>query len=99
MAYQIVVTENFVASVANTVHWLETEWPSQSALKFEKTLKAVIERISKNPGIGKISTYFENIRSLLVTRHNRIYYKIEGDTIFLLELFETKQSPLRNQYD
>jgi plasmid stabilization system protein ParE len=99
MAYQIVVTEYFEETTANTIRWLEAEWSSQSADKFEKKLKAAIERISKSPTTGKLSSHFKNIRSVLVTKHNRIYYKMEGEIIILLELFETKQSPQRNKYD
>ena len=78
--------------------WLETVWSFQSADKFEKKLKKAIEQIKSKPFSGRISSKYENVRSILVTKHNRIVYTITGDTITLLELFETKQSPDKNKY-
>ena len=99
MAYKIVVTVYFTETVQRTIEWLKYKWPAQSVDKFENKLKSVIERISKNPNTGRKSSKYRDVRSVLVTKHNRIYYQVKENTITLLELFETKQSPLRNRYD
>jgi len=36
------------------------------------------------PLIGKASARKQNIRSILITQHNRLYYKVTKDTIYLL---------------
>ena len=99
MAYKIVVTENFEKTTAVTFRWLELVWSRQSADKFEIKLRAAIKRIAINPSIGRLSNKITNIRSVPVTKHNRIYYSVVSDTIILLELFETKQNPTKNRFE
>ena len=99
MAYKIIVTAYFEETAAKTSQWLEDKWSAQSADKFDQKLKSAIERISKRPFTGRLSNNRKNIRSVPVTRHNRIYYSISNDTITLLELFETKQDPERNKFE
>ena len=99
MAYKIVITENFEKTIAVTFRWLELVWSKQSADKFEIKLRAAIKRIEINPSTGKLSNKIPNMRSVPVTKHNRIYYSIVSDTIILLELFETKQNPAKNKFE
>ena len=98
MAYKIIITENFENSAAKTSQWLEKEWSLKSAIAFDEKLKSIITELSLNPTIGRLSNK-KNIRSLRVTKHNRIYYKISKTQITILELFESKQNPKRNKYE
>lgn len=99
MAYQIILTEIFEESAARTSRWLESEWSVSSALKFEGKLLQVITAIGNNPLVGRVSAKRKNIRSIAVTRHNRIYYMVGQNTITILELIETKMDPRRNKYE
>lgn len=98
MAYKVNSTDSFELSVKETMYWLIEVWSMQSAEKFALRLKSVIDQISHNPNIGRPAKE-ENIRSIFVTRHNRIYYRVNGDVITLLLLFETKQHPNKNKYE
>jgi plasmid stabilization system protein ParE len=98
MAYVVNSTDRFELSVQRTMLWLIEVWSNQSAEKFALRLKSVIDQISQNPNIGRPAAK-ENIRSFFVTRHNRIYYRVKGNVITLLLLFETKQHPQKNKYE
>ena len=99
MAYQIVFAEVFEPSAARTFRWLESEWSATSAIKFGKRLQQAITAVGNNPLAGRISAKRKNVRSVSVTRHNRLYYMITRDTITMLELIETKMDPRRNKYE
>lgn len=99
MAYRLDFTERFEMSTARTAKWLKKEWSFSSAQKFQDKLAVAIEKIIANPLIGQRSRKFENIRSIMVTQHNRLYYRISDTTITFLELIELKQSPHRNKYE
>jgi len=98
MAYKIIVTKKIEKSAAKVSQWLRNEWSIKSSNQFEKRLIETISEIILNPGIGRQSSK-KNVRSLSVTKHNRLYYKISKTSIILLDLFETKQSPTRNKYE
>ncbi len=98
MAYKIVITENFEKSAARTSKWIEKEWSLKSSLVFDKKQRDIIKILISNPKIGRQSNK-KNIRSLHVTKHNRVYYRIVKSQITILDLFESKQNPRRNKYE
>lgn len=98
MAYKIVSTLRFDASVQKTSEWLQHVWSLQSVEKFHQRLKLVITQVSNNPKIGRPAAK-TNVRSVWVTKHNRMYYRVKDNVITLLLLFETKQHPNKNKYE
>ncbi len=98
MAHKIKLTEKFEKSAAKTSRWIERDWSLKSALEFDKKLRDIITQLSLNPNIERISRR-QNIRSLRVTKHNRIYYSISKTQIIILDLFESKLNPKRNKYE
>jgi plasmid stabilization system protein ParE len=99
MAHKLIVTAYFEETVAQTSRWLKYRWSLSVSQKFEAKLLKVIENICKRPTIGRVSSKHQLVRSVLVTRRNRLYYTIDGESIILLELFETKQNPKKNKYE
>lgn len=98
MAFRIITTKKFEKSAAKTSCWIEKEWSLASSLKFDKRIENVLNELAKNPTIGRISSK-KDIRSLSVTKHNRIYFRVSENQITILDLFETKMNPERNKYE
>jgi len=44
---------------------------------------------------GKVS----EVQWILITKHNKLYYRIEGDIIYMITLFDTRQNPKKNRYE
>jgi plasmid stabilization system protein ParE len=99
MAYRLDFTERFEMTTARTAKWLKKEWSFKSAQAFQDKLAITIENVISNPFRGRKSRKHADIRSVLVTPHNRLYYRITDTTIAFLELIELKQSPHRNKYE
>jgi len=99
MAYRLDFTEQFEKTSAKTARWLKKEWSLRLAQEFRDKLAVAIEKVISNPFIGKRSNQYDDIRSVLVTKHNRLYYRITDNTITFLEIIELKQSPHRNRYE
>jgi plasmid stabilization system protein ParE len=99
MAYRLSFTEQFEMTTAKTAKWLKKEWSFNVAQEFRDKLAEAIEKVISNPFIGKKSGKFEDIRSVKVTTHNRLYYRITDNTITFLEIIELKRSPHRNRYE
>jgi plasmid stabilization system protein ParE len=99
MAYRLDFTEKFEISTSKTAKWLKKEWSFYSAQKFQDKLAVALEKVIANPFIGQRSRKFEDVRSIMVTHHNRLYYRITDTTITFLELIELNRSPHRNKYE
>ena len=100
MAYKIIASKLFQTKVIALNSYLQKEWGLTVASKFHETLIKVILTLADQPGIGSVSKNKKDVRKILITKHNRLYYRVKDkEIIFLLTLFDTRQNPKRNKYE
>ncbi len=99
MERKIIQTRNFQKSVNKTKDWLEKRWSFEIAEKFILKLYRLVDLIAAQPTIGSISERHNNVRKILLSKHNRIYYHFDDKTLTFLDLFDTRQNPKRNKYE
>ena len=98
MAHQIVIKKRFVVKVERVFNYLKTDWSIDVAEKFIFRLQLTLHNLSQQPKAGKALNDKSNIRSFLITKHNKIYYKITEEQIIILNMFDTRINPNRNPY-
>ena len=98
MAYQIIVKKRFTNKVQKVLVYLEKEWSHKVAADFLLKIDRRIELLTKQPYVGAPSSKVKDIRGLLVTRHNRLYYKIKDDKVIILNMYDTRMNPEKNPY-
>lgn len=74
--------------------YLLDEWDMRSANKFISLLNSKIEAIKKNPNRFPPSTFDNSLRRCDITRRNYFLYEIESQTIFVVNLIDSRQNPL-----
>ena len=84
MEYEIIEKKRFVNKVVN--------WNHKVATDFYEELIWHIDLLKKQPFIGKSNSY-NDAKSLLITKHNRLVYKISGNKIIILDLIDTRMKP------
>jgi plasmid stabilization system protein ParE len=67
-------------------------------MEFLQKIDRRIELLTSQPYMGAQSTKVKDIRGLLVTRHNRLYYKIKDDKVIILNMYDTRLNPKKNPY-
>lgn len=98
MAYQIIVKKRFTNKVEKTLIYLEKEWSYKVAVEFLQKIDRRFELLSKHPYAGAPSAKIKDIRGLLITRHNRLYYKIKDNKVIILNMYDTRINPKKNPY-
>jgi plasmid stabilization system protein ParE len=98
MAYKIVIKKRFTNKVKKVLSHLETEWSHKVADEFLNKIDRRIELLSAQTYIGATSSKVKEVRGLLITRHNRIYYKIKNDQVIILNMYDTRMQPDKNPY-
>lgn len=98
MAKEIVWTKRAYTRFNKIIAYLETEWGENPTEKFIKKTYHVIELISKQPEIGSVEDKEKNIRGFLLTKHNRLFYRITETEIILLNFFDTRSGPERKKF-
>lgn len=98
MAYQIIVKKRFTNRVQKVLAYLEKEWSHKVAVEFLLKIDRRIELLARQPHVGVLSSKVKDIRGLLITRHNRLYYKIKGSKVIILNVYDTRINPKKNPY-
>jgi len=97
MGYQIIEKKRFQKKLYKLLEYLEKEWGHKVAVDFFADIKFHLNLISNQPYVGKTEAR-KNVRSILITKHNRVYYRIEGKIIEVLNMYDTRMSPKKNMY-
>jgi plasmid stabilization system protein ParE len=100
MAYKIIFSKIFLRKVTALNEYLEKEFGITTAVKFTNKLTKTILIISEQPGIGSVTAKRKDVRKIVITEHNKLYYRAgTGNKIVVLAIFDTRQNPKRNQYE
>lgn len=99
MAYKIIFQKDFLKKSVHIANWLEINWSKKSADKFASILYQKLTDIQNNPFIGQICKNDIATRKILISPHNKLFYRVKGKTIYIITLFDTRQDPKKNKYE
>lgn len=71
--------------------------PKKSADKFVVILHKKLILINNNPFIGQACKNNTATRRLIITKHNKLFYRVKGKNIYIITLFDTRQDPQKNK--
>ena len=86
-------TKNAKKSFDKTIEFLQEEWSINSAIKFVRKVNKFIDNVKTQPKIGRPEIVKTNLRSFVISRQITVFYRIKGNTIVLLNFFDTRQHP------
>ena len=95
---KIVLSNKYLKSLDKLLNYLLPIWGNKVSQKSIKEIDKHILLISTQPLIGLSSAKSKTVRSVLVSKHNRLYYKIEKDSIVILDIKDTHINPSKNKY-
>lgn len=98
MEYKIIIKIRFRKKVVRLLEYLEAEWGKTVADNFNKELNKRITTLSVQPFIGILCEKVSGVRSILITKHNRVYYRINESTIEILNMYDTRINPKKNLF-
>jgi len=98
MEKKIVITKRFRNNTLRVYQYLLKEFSKKTANSFLNRLEKRIEFIAANPEVGKASVKRQNVRSVLFTPHNQIFYRSQKNTIEILCLFDMWKNPTKKPY-
>lgn len=98
MENQIIYKKRFLNKLDKLLAYLEKEWNITVGNEFLDKLEDKIKIIKSHPTIGGI-TSIKNTRSILITNHNKVYYRIEKNKIVVLNMIDTRKYPKKNPFN
>lgn len=98
MAYEIIYKKRFSNKLFKLLDYLRSDWGKPVAEKFIIELQKRLSTLSEQPYIGVPSIAVKPVRSILITKHNRIFYRIKRNEIEVLNMYDTRSNPKKNKY-
>jgi len=99
MALKVKWTNIALEDYRQVVDYLIENWPITVAEEFIQNTESRIETLTLFPNLGISSNKMKNIKSIVLTKHNKLYYRISDEIITILNLFDTRQNPTKNKFD
>lgn len=93
MVYEIEFSKRSIIELQKTVDFLLINWSFKTAVEFLDKFFLKINNFSLHPYGYSKSVLGRNIRRCVVTKHVTLYYKIKKYKVFVLFLFDNRQSP------
>ena len=91
MEYKIAFKKRYSKDIFNLLTYLEHEWGKNVADEFQNKINRALGLLKEHPYIGSPSRKIRGARGLLITKHNRLFYKIGNNTITILLLADTRR--------
>lgn len=98
MAKTIVWTRRAIQSFDRVIGHLKAEWGHKVASAFVQRSFRIIELLADNPAMGTEEVAEKNIRGFVITRHNRLFYRVTEHSLILLSFFDTRSGPMRKRF-
>jgi len=89
--YQIVYKKPFTDRLEEVLDYLDEEWGARVAQEFYLKITRVIELLKLHPQIGMPSRVVPGVRGVSVTKHNRMFYRIDKKKVIILSLSDTRR--------
>lgn len=99
MALTIVTKKRFENRVKAVLLYLSENWYDSVADDFMVTLKEKIKLLSVQPLTGRLINPDKNVRSCLVTKHNKLYYRVEKNKLVIINMIDTRKDPKKNPFN
>ncbi len=93
MAAQIRWTTKANNDLVSIIDYLVKEWNSKIKENFLLILNSKLDLISVYPNLGSQIFIPQKIRSILITRHSRLYYRVIKNQIIILRIYDTRKDP------
>lgn len=81
----------------NIQNYLIMEFGEKTTAEFTNKVFNFLDLLAKYPDLGTVENKDKNIRGFVIHKHTTIFYKTVGDKIFLLSMFDNRQSPKRKK--
>lgn len=72
---------------------IRNEWGDNVAQAFEDRVNGFFEVLKYFPEIGSIELAEKSIRGFQISKQTRVFYRVKGEKIIILNFFEVRQDP------
>ena len=98
MVQKVIFTKTADRAFYGIASFLEENASELAAQKFAEKVNATIEKLKKQPFIGRPSHKAKTVRRILITKHVQMMYRVVGKTLVISDFFDTRQHPSKSKF-
>ena len=98
MAKKIVWTKRASRKFDAVIDYLETDWNENVVRAFVQKTETILELLSQNPELGTVENSDKGVYGFRLTKHNRIFYRIEKNRLIVLNMFDNRKHSEKKRY-
>ncbi len=93
MALKILWTKRADQKFDKIITFLLKEWGEQATKDFVGKVHDFFQILQEYPGIGTVENSEKGIRGFTIVKQVNVFYKIDEDSIIVLNFFDNRQNP------
>lgn len=94
---RVIWSESARELVRQTARYIRKEFGERSRRAFICEIANVDVLLGENPNLGRVEEFLSEkeltYRSIVVNRLNKLIYRVEGDTILIVSMWDTRREP------
>lgn len=94
MANKIVLSKRFSNKLVKIFAYADKNFPAEETRALVDKIDSKITIVSHHPGIGLPSLKIPGMYKIIVNRSNKMYYRIKGRKILLLDMLHTRSQDI-----
>ena len=98
MVNKIEWTLNAVNQVEGVLEFLTKEVSENASIKFLETVLSKVKSLENNTYEGRPVPNMRTVRFVIFEKHHRLYYRRHGRTLFITNVYDTRQNPDKRPY-
>jgi plasmid stabilization system protein ParE len=79
--------------------YLQKHWNNEVTIEFLNKIEDLIKHIVSNPKQFPLTNKKRKVRKCIISKHNTLFYRESKDSIELLRIFDTRQSPKKRRFE
>jgi plasmid stabilization system protein ParE len=93
--YKIYWTEFALTELEKTIEYLKENWSDKELENLALDLEKTLSLLSHQPTLFQVSDIKKDVRRVVVSKFNTLYYRMNGNKVEILSFFSNRQHPKR----
>jgi plasmid stabilization system protein ParE len=98
MVNKVEWSKKSLQQIRDIIGYLRTEASEQAADNFVELFRKKLELVKIHPTRGRKSTKSRTIHFVNFGKHHQLFYRMNGLTLHIVEIWDTRQDPKKRKY-
>ena len=80
------------------INYLIENWGEQVVRDFVSRTFSLLDLLSQHPELAPLQVKEKGIRGILITTHNKLFFRVKTRQLIVLKIFDTRKKPTKLKF-